>query len=172
MNLYKNDPRVVLTLDAGGTNLVFSAMKGCERVGEAFHLPTEAHDLEKCLSNIVEGMRHISSQTDIPPVAISFAFPGPADYRNGIIGDLPNFPSFRGGVALGPYLSRKFGLPVFINNDGNLFAYGEAMYGSLPDINRRLEEAGSSKRFHNLIRRDARYRIWSRSGGGWNSASW
>lgn len=151
MNLYKNDPRVVLTLDAGGTNLVFSAMRGCERVGEAFHLPTEAHDLEKCLSNIVEGMRHISSQTDIPPVAISFAFPGPADYRNGIIGDLPNFPSFRGGVALGPYLSRKFGLPVFINNDGNLFAYGEAMYGSLPDINRRLEEAGSSKRFHNLI---------------------
>ena len=92
----------------------------------------------------MEGMRHISSQTDIPPVAISFAFPGPADYRNGIIGDLPNFPSFRGGVALGPYLSRKFGLPVFINNDGNLFAYGEALCGALPEINSRLAEAAAA----------------------------
>jgi len=33
--------------------------------------------------------------------AISFAFPGPADYEKGIIGILPNFPDFRGGVSLG-----------------------------------------------------------------------
>ena len=25
---FKNDPRIVLTLDAGGTNMVFGAMKG------------------------------------------------------------------------------------------------------------------------------------------------
>ena len=37
------------------------------------------------------------------PVAISFAFPGPADYEHGVIGDLPNFPAFCGGVALGPF---------------------------------------------------------------------
>ncbi len=60
-------------------------------------------------------------------MAISFAFPGPADYIHGIIGDLPNFPAFRGGIALGPYLEERFGMPVFINNDGNLFAYGEAI---------------------------------------------
>lgn len=151
MNRYINDPRVVLTLDAGGTNLVFSAMKGCRRIGRSYSLPAEAGNLEACLDNIVEGLQVIAAESDTPPVAISFAFPGPADYRNGVIGDLPNFPSFRGGVALGPYLSRKFGMPVFINNDGNLFAYGEAMAGSLPAINRRLEEAGSAKRFNNLI---------------------
>lgn len=151
MNRYINDPRVVLTLDAGGTNLVFSAMKGCRRIGQSYSLPTEAGNLEACLSNIVEGLQFIAAETDTPPVAISFAFPGPADYRNGVIGDLPNFPSFRGGVALGPYLSRAFGMPVFINNDGNLFAYGEAMAGCLPEINRRLEDAGSARRFSNLI---------------------
>ena len=47
------------------------------------------------------------------PVAISFAFPGPADYPNGIIGNLPNLTAFRGGVALGPMLEEKFQLPVF-----------------------------------------------------------
>ena len=31
---------------------------------------------------------------------------------------MPNFPSFRDGVALGPFLEEKFGIPVFINNDG------------------------------------------------------
>ena len=33
-------------------------------------------------------------QLENEPVAISFAFPGPADYKNGVIGDLPNFPVF------------------------------------------------------------------------------
>ena len=72
-------------------------------------------------------------------VAISFAFPGPADYPNGIIGGyLPNFPSFREGVALGPFLQEKFGVPVFINNDGDLFAYGEALGGTLPEVMQSL----------------------------------
>lgn len=85
------------------------------------------------------------------PVAISFAFPGPADYEHGVIGDLPNFPGFRGGVALGRFLEKTFGIPVFINNDGNLFAYGEALAGVLPELNAKLEDAGSKRRFRNLI---------------------
>ncbi len=36
--------------------------------------------------------------------AISFAFPGPSDYKNGIIGDLHNLPAFRAGVAVGHIL--------------------------------------------------------------------
>ena len=86
------------------------------------------------------------------PVAISFAFPGPADYPNGIIGGyLPNFPSFREGVALGPFLEAKFGIPVYINNDGDLFAYGEALGGALPEVNARLEALGSPKKYKNLV---------------------
>ncbi|NBH92941.1 ROK family protein [Muribaculaceae bacterium Z1] len=65
--------------------------------------------------------------------------------------NLPNFPSFREGVALGPFLENEFGIPVFINNDGDLFAYGEALCGALPDINCRLAEAGSGKRYRNLL---------------------
>ena len=91
----------------------------------------------------------VKDQLEDTPVAISFAFPGPADYKNGIIGDLPNFPAFRGGIALGPYLEEKFKIPVFINNDGNLFAYGEALAGALPAINEKLAAAGSPKRYKN-----------------------
>ncbi|MBR2428896.1 MAG: ROK family protein [Alistipes sp.] len=143
---------IVVTLDAGGTNFVFTAMADGKPIGETLTLPSSAHDLDLCLKTLVSGFEQIISTLPEKPVAISFAFPGPADYRNGIIGGyLPNFPSFRDGVALGPMLQRHFNIPVFINNDADLFAYGEAMGGALPRINRRLEEAGSTKRYRNLL---------------------
>ena len=125
--MYTNDNRIVMTLDAGGTNFVFSAIQGGKEIADPVVLPACADCLDKCLGNLVEGFKAIQAGLPEAPVAISFAFPGPADYQAGIIGDLPNFPSFRGGVALGPFLEDIFGIPVFINNDGSLFAYGEAL---------------------------------------------
>ncbi len=149
--MYETDPRIVLTLDAGGTNLVFSAMASDREIVAPVHFPSCPDDLDRMLATLVEGFETVQRQLPASPDAISFAFPGPADYANGIIGDLPNFPSFRGGVALGPYLERRFGIPVFINNDGNLFAYGEAISGALPEVNALLEAGGSTKRYRNLL---------------------
>lgn len=149
--MYSNDNRIVMTLDAGGTNLVFSAIRGGDEIVTPITLPSCACSQEQCLGQLATGFTRIREQLPEPPVAISFAFPGPADYPAGIIGDLPNFPSFRGGVALGPYLEDIFNIPVFINNDGDLFAYGEALTGALPEINNRLEKAGSIKRYKNLL---------------------
>lgn len=150
--MYSNDKRVVITLDAGGTNLVFGAMRGNEYIVEPITMPSQADDLDRCLNTMVSGFEAVIAMLDEKPVAISFAFPGPADYPHGIIGGfLPNFPSFREGVALGPFLEHKFGIPVYINNDGDLFGYGEALGGALPEINARLEQAGSAKRYKNLI---------------------
>lgn len=149
---FKNDSRIVLTLDAGGTNMVFGAMKGGEFIVDPITMPSNAQDLDLCLETMVIGFKSVINKLDGKPAAISFAFPGPADYPNGIIGGfLPNFPSFRDGVALGPFLSETFGVPVFINNDGDLYAYGEALGGVLPEINAKLEALGSSKRYRNLI---------------------
>ena len=150
--MYKNDNRIVATLDAGGTNFVFGAMKAGEFIIEPVSVPAQSHDLDLCLQNMVNGFRQVFDKLEEKPVAISFAFPGPADYPNGIIGGyLPNFPSFREGVALGAFLEKQFGVPVFINNDGDLFAYGEALCGALPEINNRLKELGSTKQYKNLI---------------------
>ena len=150
--MYSHDNRVVITLDAGGTNLVFGAMQANKFIVEPITLPSHAEDLDKCLAAMVEGFTAVIGCLSEKPVAISFAFPGPADYPNGVIGGyLPNFPSFRDGVALGPFLEATFGIPVFINNDGDLFAYGEALGGALPQVNARLEALNSSKRYKNLV---------------------
>lgn len=150
MSLEK-DKRIVLTLDAGGTNFVFSAVQGGDEIVEPVTLPSNGDNLEKCLKNIVEGFQQVKEQLPEVPKAISFAFPGPTEYPEGIIGDLGNLTAFRGGIALGPMLEEKFKIPVFINNDGDLFAYGEAIAGFLPEINQKLEEYGSPKKYNNLL---------------------
>lgn len=147
----KNDKRIVLTLDAGGTNLRFSAIQGGKSISKPVNLSASAENLDLMLEKIVSGFRSLIKSLNQKPDAISFAFPGPADYERGIIGDLENLPVFRGGVALGHFLQNEFNLPVFINNDGDLFTLGEAIGGVLPNINAELEKNGNPKRYRNLL---------------------
>ena len=151
--MYRNDQRTVITLDAGGTNFVFGAIRANKFIVDPITLPSNADDLDKCMATLVDGFEQVMAKLDHKPVAISFAFPGPADYARGIVGGfyLPNFPSFRDGVALGPFLEEKFGIPVYINNDADLYAYGEALAGALPEINEKLEKLGSAKRYQTLL---------------------
>ncbi len=145
------DRRIVLTLDAGRTGLKFSAIRGTELLVGPISRPTDGDHLDRCLHHIVEGFQNLKQALPQQPVAISFAFPGPADYPRGIISHLKNFPAFEGDVALGPILEDEFKIPVFINNDGDLFAYGEAIAGFLPYVNVLLAKAGGPKRYHNLF---------------------
>lgn len=152
-HMYRNDNRTVITLDAGGTNFVFGAMRANKFIIDPITKPSNAQDLDLCMQTLVEGFEEVIAKLDCKPVAISFAFPGPADYANGIVGGfyMPNFPSFRDGVALGPFLEEKFGIPVYINNDADLYAYGEALAGALPAVNEKLEALGSAKRYKTLL---------------------
>jgi glucokinase len=143
--------RIVLTLDAGGTNFVFTAVQSGQLIVDPVTLPSNAHDLGLCLNTMVRGFEETMKHVPRPPDAISFAFPGPADYELGIINKLPNLKAFDDDVAVGPMLGEKFGLPVFINNDGNLYAYGEALAGYLPELNERIRKQGGVKQFRNLI---------------------
>jgi glucokinase len=146
------DKRIVMTLDAGGTNFVFSALAGGKEIIEPIYSASNAHDLDACLRTLIKGFEEVRDKLPQPPVAISFAFPGPADYKNGIIGRLPNLPAFNGsGVALGPMLEDRFNLPVFIGNDGDLFTLAESAAGVIPEINQRLKANGSSKVYRNLF---------------------
>jgi len=149
---WRDDPRVVLVLDAGGTSFRFDAIQGGRPLLDAPRtLASHGDDLVRSLRQILDGFTAVHAATGRQAVALSLAFPGPADYRRGIIGDLPNLTGFRGGVPLGPMLEAAFGLPAFVNNDGALFAYGEALGGLLPEVNQQLAAAGSTRRFGNLL---------------------
>jgi glucokinase len=145
---------LVLTLDAGGTNFVFNAIQDFKLVlPGGIVLPAMGHDLPKSLGNLASGFKQVLARTADrgPCVAASFAFPGPADYGAGIMGDLDNLPAYRGAVPLGRILREELGIPIFINNDGDLFAYGVALHGELRDLNQELARQGSPRRLTSLI---------------------
>lgn len=69
----------------------------------------------------------VAGKTKEDIVGIGVAAPGPLDYRTGLIIDAPmmgwkNFP-------LGDYLRKEFGVPIYVENDGNLGALAEAKVG-------------------------------------------
>ncbi len=150
MHDYATDNRTVMTLDAGGTNFVFSAMRANRMAIESFALPANAEHLDRSLDTMVTGFRRVRDSINTRPAAISFSFPAPTDYRNGVVINPQNLPAYR-DVAVGPMLEDEFGVPVFMNNDGDLFAYGEAVSGFLPYVNGLLAGAGCQKRFRNLL---------------------
>lgn len=142
---------IIFVLDAGGTGFKFSAVQDYKEIIEPFTVPSAATTLEEVLQKIIDGFHQCEVCCGSKAKAISFCFPGPADYPNGIIGDLGNLPTFRGGVALKKMLENEFQVPVFINNDGDLFVYGEALAGLLPAVNQLLEQRDNPKRYKNLF---------------------
>lgn len=145
------DSQIVFVLDAGGTEFKFTAVADWHEIIPSFRIPSSSDSLEGVLKKIVDGFTQVQEKCGKKPSAISFCFPGPADYANGIIGDLENLPHFRGGVALKAMLEDIFHVPVYINNDGDLFAYGEALAGILPEVNKLLEQQGNPRRYKNLL---------------------
>ena len=148
---YAKDPRVVLTLDAGGTKFAFAAVQAERLVGEPVVLPSNGDDLAACLRTMVEGFSRVKDASPAPPAAISFAFPGPADYPRGIIGDLGNLPGFQGGVALGPLLEDRFGSRSTSTTTATCSPSARRSRASCRGSTACWSGAGSPKRFRNLF---------------------
>lgn len=53
--MYKHDRRVVMTLDAGGTNFVFSAICGNQDIVKPICYPAVSDNLEECLAVLHRG---------------------------------------------------------------------------------------------------------------------
>lgn len=62
--MYTTDNRIVVTLDAGGTNLVFGAMRGCEYITTPITYPSNAHDIDLCLDTMVKGFWEVINSID------------------------------------------------------------------------------------------------------------
>jgi glucokinase len=145
---------LVLTLDAGGTNFVFNAIQDFRLVlQQPVVLPAAGDDLDRSLGNLIAGFRQVAELTAGSgcPAAASFAFPGPADYAAGIVADLETLPAYRGAVPLGSILQKELGIPVYLNNDGDLFTYGVARHGEFRELNDELQGRGSTRRLASVV---------------------
>lgn len=72
--MYQDDKRIVITLDAGGTNFVFGAMRGNRFIGETITYPSNSDDLDKCLQTMIGGFREVIASLPQAPCGNQFRF--------------------------------------------------------------------------------------------------
>lgn len=122
----------VLAVDLGGTK-IYSALVGPgDRIINRDVRPTEAaRGKDRVVANILASLEAV-----LPPGArqegriagIGVGAPGPLDPRTGRIFFAPNLQWH--DVNLKEILQSTLGLPVFLENDANLAALGEHLYGA------------------------------------------
>jgi glucokinase len=86
---------------------------------------SEGMPIEDRLVNLIDSVW----PSDYEVLSIAAACPGPMDPVNGIIVSPPNIPEWN-YFPLQEYLATKYELPVSLNNDANLAAYGEWYFGA------------------------------------------
>jgi glucokinase len=117
--------KAILGLDIGGTGikggvLVNGHLKDIRSIPTPA-LKSKAFILET-IANFIETYVHYDF------IGIGVGIPGLVDTEKGIVLGLANIPSFQ-HVELKKFLTERFHLPVFVNNDANCFAIGVHKYG-------------------------------------------
>jgi glucokinase len=126
---------LVIGVDMGGTNLRAGIVE--METGRLFALqstPTLAREGQAAVMERLAGLiDSLMKSAGIPrsgtPV-IGIGVPGVLDIEHGIVLFLPNLPGNWPHVPLGPTISERTGLPVFILNDVRSITYGEFKFGA------------------------------------------
>jgi len=122
----------VIGVDLGGTK-IYTALAGADgQVLAEVKIPTEAAGGEShVIARIVDSCRTVRATAGALAgrvAAVAVGAPGPLDTKSGVIHCAPNLKWH--GVPLKRLLEEALGEPVFIDNDANLAALGEYVYGA------------------------------------------
>ena len=119
--------RPTIGVDVGGTKIAAGIVDGDGRIVARDQVPTVADDPARILADIVGAARELIEKTnDVGAVGVGAA--GLIDSTAGIILGAPNL-AYR-DVHAGETLKKELGLPAIIDNDANVAALAEAVYGA------------------------------------------
>ncbi|HEU5253515.1 MAG TPA: ROK family protein [Solirubrobacterales bacterium] len=113
-------------VDLGGTKMLIGVLAGTERLYEQREASTgqTEDELVELLVREVEEAR--DARPDV--VAVGLGVPATIDHDNGIAVAAVNLPL--SDLPLRDIVSERVGLPVFLDNDANVAAYAEYLYGA------------------------------------------
>jgi glucokinase len=113
---------VVLGVDVGGTKIAVAAVDGVTATHAVEH-PTVLVSTDALLDGLEHAVRSVM-QLAGRPEAIGVGVPSQIEYETGTVESSVNIPLT--GVPLREELGRRFGVPVFVDNDANCAALAEA----------------------------------------------
>ena len=113
---------MVLGVDVGGTKVAVAAVDGVTATHTAEHptVTVSADALLDGIEHVVRGVIGVAGQ----PEAVGVGVPSQIEYATGTVESSTNIPLT--GVPLREELGRRFGVPVFVDNDANCAALAEA----------------------------------------------
>jgi glucokinase len=112
----------VFGVDVGGTKIAVATVRGAEM----FHRveqPTVLDSTGALLDGLERTVNEAAAQAEAP-VAIGVGVPSQIEYATGTVETSVNIPL--AGVSLREELGRRFGVPVYVDNDANVAALAEA----------------------------------------------
>ena len=113
---------MVLGVDVGGTKIAVAAVEGVTATHAVEH-PTVLASTDSLLDGLEHAVRTVIQEAGHPE-AIGVGVPSQIDYETGTVESSVNIPLT--GVPLREELGRRFGVPVFVDNDANCAALAEA----------------------------------------------
>jgi glucokinase len=124
-------PPATVGVDVGGTKVAAALIEGRESSLAVEH-PTSLDSGDSVVSGIEAAAREVIDKAPVPPVAVGVGVPSQIDHATGKVLASVNIPL--AGVELGSELSKRLGLPVFVDNDGNCAALAEAQFVDGSDL--------------------------------------
>jgi glucokinase len=118
----------IIAVDIGGTHMR-AAVYEPDNTKPIAHQRVETHAEEPGVYGRMESLIAAIWPKDRTVEAIGVASPGPLDPYTGYILKTPNIGEWQ-DFPIGPKLSQRFGVPVFLDNDANLGALGEWRFGA------------------------------------------
>lgn len=109
-------------IDLGGTRIKVAKVEADVIIDEV-SIATPGGGAQAVLEAVAESVRRL----DAKPSAVGFAIPGEVD-ADGYCYRLPNVPGFE-RVRIAGVLEPLLHCPVYVENDGNAAAHGEALFG-------------------------------------------
>jgi Transcriptional regulator/sugar kinase len=120
-------------VDIGGTNIKLALVdKKARLIGKRSFSTTSFKGKKALIDGLVDQVKDLISSQGLKKkdiIGVGIGAPGAVDIRTGTVHYLTNIPDWR-EVPLGSILKKRLGLPVFVDNDVNVMALGEARFGS------------------------------------------
>ncbi len=116
----------VIGVDLGGTKVQVGKVENSKIVDKyQINISAQADNEDIIINEIFEAIEKVFDKS---VSAIGIGVPSVVDTKRGIVYNVENIPSWK-EVHLKEKTQKRFGVPVFVNNDANCFALGEFRYG-------------------------------------------
>lgn len=128
------EKQIMIGVDLGGTKIMTGAINQDGKVlGTPVKVPTEGtQPKEVIFDKIVTSIEQVMADNGITTAelkGIGVGSTGPLDSNEGLILECPQLPTMH-FFPLRDTLSKRFGVPVLLNNDANCLILGEAVFGA------------------------------------------